>query len=122
MLDTEPNDETAEQDKNDFNDHTNHAFGRQHNDGLGDALDTNLLERHRSFRAILGVAREFRDFVRDVLALDHFAENGVAIASHGVGATVMKNWLPLVLGPELAMDSLPVVECFSEGWNSSANV
>src|SRR5215469_17053967 len=27
--------------------------------------------------------------------------------SHDVGATVMKNWQPLVLGPELAIASLP---------------
>ena len=33
----------------------------------------------------------------------------------GVGATVMKNWLPFVFGPALAMESLPDLECFKEG-------
>jgi hypothetical protein len=29
--------------------------------------------------------------------------------SHGVGATVMKNWQPFVFGPEFAIASLPVL-------------
>src|SRR5579859_740464 len=44
------------------------------------------------------------------------------LSSQVVGATVIKNWLPLVLGPELAMESLPALECLSDGWNSSANL
>ena len=36
------------------------------------------------------------------------------LSSHGVAATVMKNWLPLVLGPELAIDNLPAFECFKD--------
>ena len=39
-----------------------------------------------------------------------------------VGARVMKNWDPLVFGPELAMDRTPAPVCFSPGWISSANV
>ena len=42
-------------------------------------------------------------------------------SSHGVSTVVMKNWLPLVLGPALAMLSRPGFSCFS--WKfSSANV
>src|SRR5215813_12242194 len=44
------------------------------------------------------------------------------LSSQDVSATVIKNWLPLVFGPELAMDSIPFFECRSEGWNSSANL
>jgi len=57
-----------------------------------------------------------RKFVGHVLAFHHFRRKLVCLlSSHGVGATVTKNWLPLVLGPELAMESLPALECFSEG-------
>src|SRR6266481_3239083 len=34
------------------------------------------------------------------------------LSSQGVAATVMKNWLPLVPGPELAIESFPAFECF----------
>src|SRR5206468_12434238 len=44
------------------------------------------------------------------------------LSSQDVSATVMKNWLPLVFGPELAMERIPFLECRSEGWNSSANL
>jgi hypothetical protein len=37
------------------------------------------------------------------------------LSSHGVAATVRKNWLPFVPGPELAMESLPAFECFKVG-------
>lgn len=37
------------------------------------------------------------------------------LSSHGVAATVIKNWLPLVPGPELAIDNFPALECFREG-------
>ena len=63
-------------------------------------------------------------------------------SSQGVGASVMKlcgllaptythththtqreyNWLPLVLGPLLAMLSTPAPVCLSPGWISSANL
>lgn len=39
----------------------------------------------------------------------------------GVGASVMKNCDPLVLGPELAMLRIPAPVCFKAGWISSAN-
>ena len=38
----------------------------------------------------------------------------------GLGAKVMKNWLPLVLGPLLAMLSTPLLSCFKSGCTSSA--
>ena len=38
-----------------------------------------------------------------------------------VGAMVMKNWEPLVLGPALAMLTVKGRSCFSDGWNSSSN-
>jgi len=43
-------------------------------------------------------------------------------SNHGVGASVMKNWLPFVLGPELAMERMPAPVCFSSGVISSANL
>jgi hypothetical protein len=38
----------------------------------------------------------------------------------GLGANVMKNWLPLELGPLFAMLSTPLLSCFSSGCTSSA--
>src|SRR5271156_452499 len=37
------------------------------------------------------------------------------LSSQGVAATVRKNWLPLVPGPALAIESLPALLCFSDG-------
>lgn len=34
----------------------------------------------------------------------------------------MKNWLPLVPGPLLAMDNIPFPVCLRDGWNSSSNL
>jgi hypothetical protein len=42
--------------------------------------------------------------------------------SHSVGASVMKNWLPLVFGPRLAMASNPGRSNTSFASNSSGNV
>ena len=36
-----------------------------------------------------------------------------------LGCVVMKNWLPLVLGPQLAMETLPGAECLREKWRSA---
>src|SRR5262249_23069082 len=44
------------------------------------------------------------------------------LSSHGVAATVRKNWLPFVPGPALAIESLPAFECLRDGWNSSPNL
>ena len=44
------------------------------------------------------------------------------LSSQDVGASVMKNWPPLVLGPRLAIDSRPARSWRSFGENSSANV
>jgi hypothetical protein len=41
-------------------------------------------------------------------------------SSHGVGTCVMKNWLPFVPGPALAMDRRPGASCFSAGVHSSS--
>ena len=37
----------------------------------------------------------------------------------GVGPSVMKNWLPLVPGPALAIDRIPGLVVATAGWNSS---
>lgn len=42
-------------------------------------------------------------------------------SNHGVGANVIKNWLPFVFGPELAMLRIPAPVCFSSGEISSSN-
>mmetsp|Transcript_2024 Transcript_2024/g.12991 ORF Transcript_2024/g.12991 Transcript_2024/m.12991 type:complete len:216 (-) Transcript_2024:235-882(-) len=45
-------------------------------------------------------------------------------SSHGVATVVMKNWLPLVLGPALAMDRTPARSCRStkfSSWNFPPN-
>lgn len=42
-------------------------------------------------------------------------------SSHGVGPRVIKNWLPLVLGPEFAMDRMPAPVCFRSLLISSSN-
>ena len=34
-------------------------------------------------------------------------------SSHGVGASVMKNWLPFVFGPLFAIDKMPAPVCLS---------
>ena len=39
-----------------------------------------------------------------------------------VGAKVMKNWLPLVLGPAFAIDKIPAPVCFNSGFISSSNL
>src|ERR1039458_7842708 len=44
------------------------------------------------------------------------------LSSQGVAASVMKNWLPLVFGPALAIDRVPALVCFRSLWNSSANL
>src|SRR6185437_2469865 len=43
-------------------------------------------------------------------------------SSQGVGTWVMKNWLPLVPGPALAIDTLPGASCFRSGRHSSTNL
>ena len=40
---------------------------------------------------------------------------------NGPGILSMKNWLPLVFGPELAIDRIPGLLCFCLAVNSSAN-
>ena len=35
---------------------------------------------------------------------------------------VIKNWDPLVAGPELAIDNFPGLSCFRSGWISSSNL
>lgn len=42
-------------------------------------------------------------------------------SSQGVGARVMKNWLPFVLGPLFAILKMPAPVCFKPSWISSAN-
>ena len=44
------------------------------------------------------------------------------LSSHGVAASVMKNWLPFVFGPALAIDSMPAFECRACTLNSSPNL
>jgi hypothetical protein len=36
------------------------------------------------------------------------------LSSQGVGATVMKNWLPFVPGPALAIESFPGLSCLRD--------
>lgn len=43
-------------------------------------------------------------------------------SNQGVGASVMKNCDPFVLGPALAMLRMPAPVCFRSGWISSSNV
>ena len=43
---------------------------------------------------------------------------GQRVAHQSVEAVQMKNWDPLVLGPEFAMDSVPIPMCFS--WKFSS--
>ena len=40
----------------------------------------------------------------------------------GIGISVIKNWLPFVAGPELAIDKIPGLSCFSVSSNSSPNL
>ena len=44
------------------------------------------------------------------------------LSSHGVAASVTKNWLPLVFGPALAIDRMPALVWRSFAWNSSPNL
>jgi hypothetical protein len=46
----------------------------------------------------------------------------VVVAEPGVAAKVMKNWLPLVLAPALAIERMPGFEWRSLASNSSANL
>src|SRR5947209_20634777 len=43
------------------------------------AFDAHLPDDHRLAGAVVRVARHFGDFYGDLLAFDHFAENGVAV-------------------------------------------
>ena len=43
-------------------------------------------------------------------------------SSQGVATRVMKNWPPLLFGPELAIDRTPALACRRLGLNSSANL
>ena len=44
------------------------------------------------------------------------------LSSQGVGTVVMKNWLPFVLGPLLAMETMPRLLCFKLSIISSSNL
>ena len=52
--------------------------------------------------------------------------SGFSPSRWGVGAWVMKNWLPFVACPAcipaLAMDKIPAESCRASGWNSFWNV
>lgn len=48
-------------------------------------------------------------------------KSSIIPSSEGQGARVIKNWLPLVLGPAFAMDRIPAPVCFSSGLISSSN-
>ena len=40
----------------------------------------------------------------------------------GKGANVIKNWLPLLLTQEFAIESIPSLSCRRSLWNSSENL
>ena len=47
--------------------------------------------------------------------------NHIVPSNHGVGASEIKNWLPFVLGPALAIDAIPAPVCFKSLVISSSN-
>lgn len=80
-------------------------------------LHYNILEG-----TVLAVARDAADPIDDLLAVDDFAKNCVLPVSQLVGATVIKNCDPFVLGPALAMASLPAwLKLWGEFLVSSSN-
>src|SRR2546427_6304266 len=57
------------------------------------AFDPHLPDDHRLAGAVVRVARHFGDFYGDLLAFDHFAENGVAdVLPPRGGPRVGKSW------------------------------
>ncbi len=86
--------------------------------------DGDFLQHHWGVWLVTAVTRDAGD------GLDHLEAGIVALAEdrvvlikrNGVDTSVIKNWLPLVLGPELAIASLPGLSKFKLGSNSSANL
>ena len=70
-------------------------------------LDNHRLKHNRLMGLVLRVACHLRDLHHDVLAFDYLAKDRMMAVQPGVGAAVIKNWLPLVLGPGLAMANVP---------------
>ena len=72
---TEPYQQSAEQDKNEFDHKPLESLGREHCHGvrLRDAFDAQLGDRHLYSRAIVRVARQLRNLVSHVLAFDNLS-------------------------------------------------
>ncbi len=108
----QPNHQHAQEQKDHFDHEPQSALGCQHRHTarLGDALDAHFLQHHGRLWTVIRIARQIGNFIRYVLSFDHFAKMECLLSSHGVAATVRKNWLPFVPGPALAMESLPALE------------
>ena len=53
--------------------------------------------------------RQGADLLHDIEALDDFTEHRVTVVEMRRRTERMKNWLPLVFGPALAIDRIPLV-------------
>src|SRR6266480_4717633 len=123
---SQPCDQRAEQDENQFDRGAQHPLWREH------SLAFAFAQAMRSIRSLLrvtgvrGLSLESRGTFEILLATSCPSTTSPKIvcrlSSQGVAATVMKNWLPFVFGPALAIERNPAFEWFSEGWNSSANL
>ena len=83
-------------------------------------------------KGVMGVAHEWASILQPMLALirslppaadtarEHTLPKTVCLlSSQGVGTVVMKNWLPLVFGPALAMLRVKGRSCLKLRSNSS---
>ena len=83
-------------------------YGHEH-DGSGLFLseDGQLVDHHICKGPVHRTFRDPRNLADHILAFATLPKDRVFVAEVGVDASVMKNWLPLVLGPALAMASRP---------------
>jgi len=89
--------------------------------GVG-SLDRHSLHHNVLPRTVARVPLNSGDLLHDHLPFDHAPKMACLPSSQGVAAKVMKNWLPLVLGPALAMDTTPGPSCRRFGEISSSKV
>ena len=90
--------------------------------GDGDRFDDDLLERRYAVRRLIGVAEGIERLHRGVEPVGDLTEQRVVGGrATPLSPVMMKNWLPLVSGPELAIAIEPTLYEPAAG-SSSANV
>src|SRR5207302_7393731 len=109
----------SQENKNYFDQNSQEALGRKHHrTGI---YETRSMRTFCMVTGVRGRSLESRGSLEILSATSWPSTTSPKIvcllSSQGVAATVMKNWLPFVPGPELAIESFPALECLREGWN-----